>query len=191
MLFFWDRRKKWRWLLPLYPLAMAFSLVYTGEHYVFDILLGWVYAATIYFVGTWAMNAWFTPARGAPGCAGARRGARGARRRRAQQSWLSHTPGSTRVRHTFGVSKLGRGDPDRAGERGPGQPRPAELGPSQVGVAQRGVLEVGVAQVGELEVRVVEVGALEVAPARIAVAQVARVRSEPNRSAWGRSAPFM
>jgi membrane-associated phospholipid phosphatase len=58
MLFFWDSAKKWRWLLPLYPLAMAFSLVYTGEHYVFDILLGWVYAATIYFVGTWAMNAW-------------------------------------------------------------------------------------------------------------------------------------
>jgi hypothetical protein len=58
MLFFWGSAKKWRWLLPLYPLAMAFALVYTGEHYVFDILLGWVYATVVYFVGTWAMNAW-------------------------------------------------------------------------------------------------------------------------------------
>ncbi len=69
MLFFWGSAKKWRWLLPLYPLAMAFSLVYTGEHYVFDILLGWIYAVTIYFVGTWAMNAWSrrrTSARAAP-----------------------------------------------------------------------------------------------------------------------------
>jgi membrane-associated phospholipid phosphatase len=46
----WPRRR-WLWLRPLvalYPLAMAFSLVYTGEHYFFDVLLGWVYAgATI------------------------------------------------------------------------------------------------------------------------------------------------
>lgn len=30
-------------LLALYPLAMAFALVYTAEHYVVDILLGWAY----------------------------------------------------------------------------------------------------------------------------------------------------
>jgi membrane-associated phospholipid phosphatase len=30
-------------LLALYPLAMAFALVYTAEHYVVDILLGWTY----------------------------------------------------------------------------------------------------------------------------------------------------
>ncbi len=58
MLFFWNSAKRWRWLLPLYPLAMAFALVYTGEHYVFDIVLGWIYAVVVYFVGTWAMNAW-------------------------------------------------------------------------------------------------------------------------------------
>ena len=34
----WARRS-----LALYPLAMAFALVYTAEHYVFDILLGWAY----------------------------------------------------------------------------------------------------------------------------------------------------
>ncbi len=58
VLFFWGMAGRWRWLLPLYPLAMAFSLVYTGEHYVFDILLGWLYATVVYFVGCWAMDAW-------------------------------------------------------------------------------------------------------------------------------------
>ncbi len=58
MLFFWPLAGRWRWLLPLYPLAMAFSLVYAGEHYVFDIFLGWLYAAVVYFVGMWAMDAW-------------------------------------------------------------------------------------------------------------------------------------
>ena len=35
-------------LLLLYPLAMGFTLVYTGEHYVFDVVLGWVYAVGVY-----------------------------------------------------------------------------------------------------------------------------------------------
>lgn len=58
MLFFWRSAGRWRWLLPLYPLAMGFSLVYTGEHYVVDILLGWLYAVVVYFVGTWLMDRW-------------------------------------------------------------------------------------------------------------------------------------
>lgn len=41
--FFWPRlRKRWRPLLAGYALVMAFSLVYSAEHYVFDILLGWL-----------------------------------------------------------------------------------------------------------------------------------------------------
>src|SRR5581483_2018176 len=40
----WPRKRKWlRPLVALYPIAMAFSLVYAGEHYVSDILLGWMY----------------------------------------------------------------------------------------------------------------------------------------------------
>jgi membrane-associated phospholipid phosphatase len=35
----------WRVALALYPVAMGFALVYTAEHYVSDILLGWLYAA--------------------------------------------------------------------------------------------------------------------------------------------------
>ena len=28
-----------------YPLAMAFTLIYGGEHFALDIVVGWVYAA--------------------------------------------------------------------------------------------------------------------------------------------------
>ena len=39
-----------RLVLALYPLAMAVALVYTGEHYVFDILLGGLYAVVSAFI---------------------------------------------------------------------------------------------------------------------------------------------
>ncbi len=44
--FFFTRvRKRWIPLLACYPLAMAFTLMYTGEHYMTDIVTGWVYVA--------------------------------------------------------------------------------------------------------------------------------------------------
>jgi len=43
--FFWPRARAWvRALLLGYAVAMAVTLVYTGEHYVTDVLLGWFYA---------------------------------------------------------------------------------------------------------------------------------------------------
>jgi PAP2 superfamily len=40
----WPRRRTWlRPFVALYPLAMAFSLIFAGEHYVSDIVLGWIY----------------------------------------------------------------------------------------------------------------------------------------------------
>jgi hypothetical protein len=46
--FLWHRvNRKWRPLLVVYPLIMAFTLVYTAEHYVVDILLGWAFAAIV------------------------------------------------------------------------------------------------------------------------------------------------
>jgi membrane-associated phospholipid phosphatase len=46
----WPRKHTWlRPLVALYPLAMAVSLVYAGEHYVSDILLGWIYALAAVF----------------------------------------------------------------------------------------------------------------------------------------------
>ncbi|MDX6643676.1 MAG: hypothetical protein QOD76_1638 [Solirubrobacteraceae bacterium] len=58
MLFFWSSSRWWvrlGWLT--YTLAMAFVLVYTSEHYVVDILLGWIYAvatfAAVSLAGRW------------------------------------------------------------------------------------------------------------------------------------------
>jgi PAP2 superfamily len=46
--FLWTRvDRKWRPLLATYVLVMAFTLVYTAEHYVVDILLGWALAAGV------------------------------------------------------------------------------------------------------------------------------------------------
>jgi PAP2 superfamily len=46
--FFWPRvRRRWRPLLACYAVAMAFALVYSAEHYVFDILLGWAVTAIV------------------------------------------------------------------------------------------------------------------------------------------------
>jgi hypothetical protein len=45
----WPVVKHWALRVPLaaFPLAMAFTLVYGGEHYVVDVLLGWTYVAAI------------------------------------------------------------------------------------------------------------------------------------------------
>ena len=36
----------------MFPLSMAFALVYFGEHYVTDILLGWLYVGAASYVAT-------------------------------------------------------------------------------------------------------------------------------------------
>jgi membrane-associated phospholipid phosphatase len=50
-IFLW-RRMHWRWrpLLVGYALIMAFALVYSAEHYVIDILLGWAFAVVVLIV---------------------------------------------------------------------------------------------------------------------------------------------
>ena len=48
--FLWNRVNRWwRPLLAIYPVFMGFSLVFGGEHYVSDILLGWLYVAVVMF----------------------------------------------------------------------------------------------------------------------------------------------
>jgi len=49
-LFLWRFARWARTLLALYPLAMAFALVYAAEHYVSDILLGWAYTLVAVWV---------------------------------------------------------------------------------------------------------------------------------------------
>ena len=47
LLFFWPAGRRVRVGLALYALAMAFALVYGGEHYVTDILAGWAMAGAV------------------------------------------------------------------------------------------------------------------------------------------------
>jgi membrane-associated phospholipid phosphatase len=48
-LFMWNRVSKWwRPLLVFYPLFMGFTLVYSGEHYVSDVLAGFLCAAFVH-----------------------------------------------------------------------------------------------------------------------------------------------
>lgn len=52
----WPVARHWALRIPLvlFPLAMGFTLVYGGEHYVLDVLLGWAYVGVIAF----AFRAW-------------------------------------------------------------------------------------------------------------------------------------
>jgi membrane-associated phospholipid phosphatase len=53
-MFLWRRvRPRLRPLLALYPLAMGFTLIATGEHYFFDVLLGWLYAGAVMAGWAW------------------------------------------------------------------------------------------------------------------------------------------
>jgi membrane-associated phospholipid phosphatase len=60
--FLWTRvQRKWRPLLLAYVFIMAFALVYTAEHYVIDVLLGWALAAIV--IAVWR---YFESRRGRP-----------------------------------------------------------------------------------------------------------------------------
>jgi membrane-associated phospholipid phosphatase len=51
LFFFWSEvRKRGRVFLALYTALMGLTLVYSGEHYVFDVLLGWLYALVVVLV---------------------------------------------------------------------------------------------------------------------------------------------
>jgi PAP2 superfamily len=58
LLFFWRTAGRWRLALVAYVLAMSFTLVYTGEHYVIDVLLGWLYAVVAYVGGMRIADWW-------------------------------------------------------------------------------------------------------------------------------------
>jgi hypothetical protein len=55
----WPRKRTWlRPVVALYPLAMTFTLIYTGEHYFSDIALGWVYTVVALFAAR-AVRRWW------------------------------------------------------------------------------------------------------------------------------------
>ncbi len=72
-LFLWPgARLHWRLLLAAYPPAMGLALVYSAEHFVVDVLAGWVAA----YGAFWAVNALARRPRWASLFEGARAGAR-------------------------------------------------------------------------------------------------------------------
>lgn len=54
LLFFWGAGRWARISLLAYVVAMAFTLVYSGEHYVADVVVGWLYAAATFAGVGWA-----------------------------------------------------------------------------------------------------------------------------------------
>lgn len=46
-------RRRWRPMLALYPLAMGFALVFGGDHFVLDIILGWAAVALVMVGARW------------------------------------------------------------------------------------------------------------------------------------------
>lgn len=56
-------RRRWWPLLLAYPLAMTFTLVYSAEHYVIDVLVGWVYVGGT-FLAVGAAERWWRRRRG-------------------------------------------------------------------------------------------------------------------------------
>jgi hypothetical protein len=59
LLFFWGKaRTPLRIILVSYVLAMAFTLVYTGEHFVIDEFVGWTYAIVTFVVGNRLFDGW-------------------------------------------------------------------------------------------------------------------------------------
>jgi membrane-associated phospholipid phosphatase len=50
-------RTRWRWPVAIvaafYPLALSFSVVYTGNHYVVDLLIGYAYATAAFMATRW------------------------------------------------------------------------------------------------------------------------------------------
>jgi membrane-associated phospholipid phosphatase len=50
-------KTRWRWwavgIGALYPIAQSYAVVYTGNHYVVDLLIGYVYAAVALFAIWW------------------------------------------------------------------------------------------------------------------------------------------
>ena len=53
----WYLWPKFGWLSVLYPIGMNFSVVYMGEHYVIDVLVGGVYGAAA-FAAVWLAPGW-------------------------------------------------------------------------------------------------------------------------------------
>ena len=58
LLFFWPLTRRWRPVLLAYPVIMGIALVYLGEHYLFDLLIGGLYALVAYRAANAIVDRW-------------------------------------------------------------------------------------------------------------------------------------
>ncbi len=66
-MYFWRNAKPWlRAILVAYPVLMGFTLVFSGEHYVFDCLVGGVLAYIVVLLNRRYVSQWFPKLLGAP-----------------------------------------------------------------------------------------------------------------------------
>jgi membrane-associated phospholipid phosphatase len=84
LLFFWADGRWWRIGFGLYTLAMGFSLVYGGEHFVLDIVVGWLYAGIAFAIVRVAAPVW--------------RKARARRRDPGERAGQAESPGAEALR---------------------------------------------------------------------------------------------
>jgi len=54
---------KWGWIFSWYPISIWIGVVYMGEHYLFDAVVGAAYAVTAYYVTNWLFNRYGVRAR--------------------------------------------------------------------------------------------------------------------------------
>lgn len=53
----WRTCPRWGWAVLAYPLAVAFSVIYLGQHYFVDVLAGWLYAGVAFYI-VWGEHSW-------------------------------------------------------------------------------------------------------------------------------------
>jgi membrane-associated phospholipid phosphatase len=46
----WSLRPRWGWIALAYPLGMATAVLYTGDHYIVDIVAGWLFALVAFWL---------------------------------------------------------------------------------------------------------------------------------------------
>jgi membrane-associated phospholipid phosphatase len=106
-MFFWPMVKRW-WLRPLlllHPLWMVFTVVYGGEHYIVDALVGWAFVAGSFALWRRIDRRW-PPAQ------------QGLVRRLADHGFARPTSGSPISDSAVSPSALGQND-DRCADGGP------------------------------------------------------------------------
>ncbi len=114
-------RRRWWPLLLAYPLAMVFTLVYSGEHFVIDMMAGWLYVGVTYLVVGVAEQWWAAlrsaaaVARAGPG--GTARGPSPGGELGGEPPGLVHVPVMTNGAKPAGRVGVDRGEPEPALQR--------------------------------------------------------------------------